>query len=509
MAKHILLAGISCAMFLSACSTANFNSIHRTSTISESGQIEFLDGKQRAILINRYKGAAGNTNPTLSDIENNPMQYRICSEPAPDVFSAYATALAVKAAKNGTDIGASLGLSNSETAATIERTQTINLMRESMFRTCERHMNGAYSRQEMQIQAARDQRMMVAVLAIEQLTGVSRGRSTILSPTAQVNISETSNDIWEQYKESKKVVDEKETAFEAMEKTYQALKTKYEDLDKNEDIKKAQGCAVLENTPEAPENANQPDTENATAAQEADQATQDLKAQCLAAKEQMGTAEANRDKAKTGLADAKEELKQVNELAKLYSPSHMWATAGKGESTAATAQQNQPVCTTCLGQTVENITKLAFDNKTEIIYICLGILENKRLHEDDQTKKSCRKLFEAELSVRENEAKRQAAIDGKAAQILETETAIEKNKLDIFLNANASNNMFNRFLNRMESALDPSIFVEETIDAIMEQHPNTESLDELEAATNTKELKAAFSELFQHTKRLLIETNIQ
>ena len=72
-------------------------------------------------------------------------------------------------------------MSIAQSAATAERTQTINLLRESMFRTCERYMNGAIDRTSFVVQAGRDWRAMIAILAIEQLTQVQRPLSTTIS----------------------------------------------------------------------------------------------------------------------------------------------------------------------------------------------------------------------------------------------------------------------------------------------------------------------------------------
>jgi hypothetical protein len=73
----------------------------------------------------------------------------------------------------------------SENASSIERSQTVNILRESMYRTCERYLSGAISKEEFIVQAARDQRTMVQVLAIEQLTGAARAQATALTTTAK------------------------------------------------------------------------------------------------------------------------------------------------------------------------------------------------------------------------------------------------------------------------------------------------------------------------------------
>ncbi|USR00047.1 hypothetical protein [Sphingomonas aerolata] len=117
---------------------------------------------------------------------DDPAYRQFCAEPSPDVFTVMA------ASGSG---GGSLGLgpnksvnaalqaafSSSETGATIARTQTLNMLREMMFRTCERYLSGAVSAAEMPIVAARDQRIMVSILAIEQLTGSVTPRAALLT----------------------------------------------------------------------------------------------------------------------------------------------------------------------------------------------------------------------------------------------------------------------------------------------------------------------------------------
>lgn len=161
------------ALSLGAC--ARLNSIHRVSkadALANQATVVTVDAKQRHLLI------APNID---TDVE---AKFRICAEASPDVFSAYASSLGVDIGIGATDRNAKLANSIAETAATLERTQTVNLLRESMYRTCERFLSGALSKEQFVVQAARDQRSMVAVLAIEQLTGVMRPKATIISGPA-------------------------------------------------------------------------------------------------------------------------------------------------------------------------------------------------------------------------------------------------------------------------------------------------------------------------------------
>ena len=166
MTRKRMVATLSLSLALFGC--AELNSIHRTSSIPRDGQgsVITVDAKQRHTLI-------------MPEVDSNRAgtKWRVCAEAAPDVFSALASSFAAQGNKSG----GQLSIANSETASTIERTQTINLLRESFYRTCERYASGAITRAQFVIQAARDQRSMVAVLAIEQLTGALRPSSTIIS----------------------------------------------------------------------------------------------------------------------------------------------------------------------------------------------------------------------------------------------------------------------------------------------------------------------------------------
>jgi hypothetical protein len=164
ISTRFFLAAIA-GLVVSGC--AELNSIHRNTGIPSSGhgRVISVDAKQRHLLI-------------LPEFENEALtKWRVCAEAAPDVFSAFAASGGAKGDKSGGEVS----FGSAETAATIERTQTINLLRESFYRTCERYASGAINRPQFIIQAARDQRSMVAVLAIEQLTGAVRPKSTIIS----------------------------------------------------------------------------------------------------------------------------------------------------------------------------------------------------------------------------------------------------------------------------------------------------------------------------------------
>jgi hypothetical protein len=150
---------------LSACG-ANHNSIYRSRTVEHNKpSLTMIDAKQRVIL----------TSPTKASNPNSPL-VRMCAEPSPDVFSVFAMSLGAGARFGQSDTkaieaAANFALATAEQGSTIPRTQTVNMLREMMYRTCERYLNGEITDLEMSVQAVRDQRMMASTLAIEQLTG--------------------------------------------------------------------------------------------------------------------------------------------------------------------------------------------------------------------------------------------------------------------------------------------------------------------------------------------------
>ena len=194
---------------LALCGCAALNSIYRTSSSPSvgHGRVITVDAKQRHTLIM----------PEV-DSQTAGTKWRVCAEAAPDVFSALASSFSAQGNKSG----GQLSIANAETAATIERTQTINMLRESFYRTCERYASGAISRTQFVIQAARDQNSMVAVLAIEQLTGALRPKSTLISgpgTSASVLSSAEANrlvrDLQQNLKEAQKKRDEADQAVRA------------------------------------------------------------------------------------------------------------------------------------------------------------------------------------------------------------------------------------------------------------------------------------------------------
>ncbi len=165
------------ASLLAGCG-AEFNSIHRNVRLPvNAAGVQLIDAKQRAII----------TVPGAAVPGTEPFgRMMVCAEPSPDVFAVNAAAATANGSfgQSGTPANISVGLgfsgSSSEQASTIGRTQTVNLLKEEMYRTCERFINNGIGWLELSVQAARDQRLIVATLAIEQLTGVVMPKATVI-----------------------------------------------------------------------------------------------------------------------------------------------------------------------------------------------------------------------------------------------------------------------------------------------------------------------------------------
>lgn len=112
-----------------------------------------------------------------------------CAEPSPDALSAISASGAFKANWQG---GATAAFQQaiSEAASSIGlRTQSIQLMRDAMYRICEGYMNGALGGAGFETLHRRFQNSMVAILAIEQITGVVRAPAAALEGLSSAGVA--------------------------------------------------------------------------------------------------------------------------------------------------------------------------------------------------------------------------------------------------------------------------------------------------------------------------------
>lgn len=194
---RILASTALCALLLTGCG-ANHNSIYRTHEFDPGAgygsskdpvtNIAMIDAKQRAIISNYVPARK------RKDKEDIPAGIRVCAEAGADAFSVLSSSVAASGtlSKGDTEAAANLATSVNEIGTTIGlRTQTVQVLRDIMYRTCERYMGGAIGPEEFEIQNARDQRTIVSLLAIEQLTGAVTPKPVTIAATAQAETGAT------------------------------------------------------------------------------------------------------------------------------------------------------------------------------------------------------------------------------------------------------------------------------------------------------------------------------
>jgi len=160
------------ALLLLVGGCARLNSIHRTTDIADDARVISVDAKQR-FLVSRHTASTSGQEAIR----------KFCAEPSPDVFSAFAASLSGSAKTEAFE--AALDAAFSENAATIGiRTQAIQLLRDGMYRICEGALNGQVDDDDFLDLHRRYQRIMVTLVAIEQLTGAVRPPSVAIQTDA-------------------------------------------------------------------------------------------------------------------------------------------------------------------------------------------------------------------------------------------------------------------------------------------------------------------------------------
>lgn len=122
------------------------------------------------------------TERPYSDADNARKIQVMCSEPSPDALKTLAGSVTVEKQEV-----AALAAAYSEAGANIGlRTHSIQLLRDQLFAICQGYANEGISGPAYQMMLTRNQRNTVALMAIEQLTGVLKGPSVTLSGTSTI-----------------------------------------------------------------------------------------------------------------------------------------------------------------------------------------------------------------------------------------------------------------------------------------------------------------------------------
>jgi len=213
--KSVRVFILAASVVLAGCG-ANHHSIYRHQSLVLPN-LTSLDAKQRVVLAAQSQSRTGST------------QSIFCAEPSPDVFAVIAQSISGgasfgKSADPKTlQAALSAAFGSAEQGSNIPRTQTTNMLREMMYRTCERYLSGGISDIELALQAVRDQRLMVSILAIEQLTGVVHSAPIRIGVTAGGSSSAVEANAAIRLDEQHKRVQQKNDMLKTKQTAYDAL----------------------------------------------------------------------------------------------------------------------------------------------------------------------------------------------------------------------------------------------------------------------------------------------
>ena len=175
-----LIAVLGVGLTLTAC--ANLQTIERTTPIPD---MNIIDPKEN---LEEYKKQLGKGTAIHLDAQQRLVLATArgyCAEPSPDALAAYAASLKLGANVPGTGSGSADQTLLSNVASIGLRTQSITLMRDSLYRMCEASNNGHLTNDEVVRFLHRSQNLTAVVLAIEQLTGTVAANQVILNPSTK------------------------------------------------------------------------------------------------------------------------------------------------------------------------------------------------------------------------------------------------------------------------------------------------------------------------------------
>lgn len=151
--------------------------IHKKDKIDTPAQAIAVDAKQRFLVTTARPKPANGT-------DTNAELRKICLEPSPDVFSVISATLAANG-KYGAKASAEFKAAMSEAGATIgTRTETIQLLRDAMYRICELAMNGDMDETVAANLHRSYQKSMVTLAAVAALADASRPSQVALTSRA-------------------------------------------------------------------------------------------------------------------------------------------------------------------------------------------------------------------------------------------------------------------------------------------------------------------------------------
>ncbi|QWF15417.1 hypothetical protein [Lysobacter capsici] len=217
---------VSTLAFLVLGGCANIQTLGRhtaTPMVEGKGRAIHLDAQQRLVVFTAKK---------------------YCAEPSPDALAAYAAAIGVSASKvpkNSAAISAAL---NNVAGSIGLRTQSITLMRDTLYRNCEAGINGYLSNEQVAVLLARSQDLTAVILAIEQLTGAVAAPPLMLDTSGGSSAASTLLANTEALKAAEKMEAEMKAARDEAEKQRDDLLAKFDEVKANADRLRSESDAA-------------------------------------------------------------------------------------------------------------------------------------------------------------------------------------------------------------------------------------------------------------------------
>jgi hypothetical protein len=149
----------------------------------------------------------------------------LCAEPSPDAISSLSSSFGLAGGKpNSATAELAAALSTSVGSIGL-RTQSIQLMRDGLYRVCEAYYNRAIDQIMVMQLLTRFQDVMAAILAIEQLTGPTVGQQLVLTTNSTADSLAEASDLVKLIESAREDVSEKQTVVKSIKANVERLET--------------------------------------------------------------------------------------------------------------------------------------------------------------------------------------------------------------------------------------------------------------------------------------------
>ena len=433
---------------------ANYYAVHKLDQFPlDKPAVLSVDAKQRFLISNVEQPV---NSGTKTDYE---MLRRFCAEPSPDVFTVLGQAASAggsfgKSANPGSmDIALNGAFSSSETGSTIARTQTINMLKEMMYRTCERYMNGAINKDQFAVIAARDQRVMTSILAIEQLTGTVLPKPVVIAVNGNAPAGQSTTDAIKILSDAKNKADTKKGRLNT-------AKYNFEKIDGQKE-----SCKTLMDKKEADVKAEE----------------KDKRAKCIDLQGKLDQATADYNDAE-GYYDKLANLAGKPGPSSAVTAAALLSSSGAATNTALQIEPDKTPRVTAVADVVDNIVSQSFNQDDETSFFCYG--ELKKNDPESVISKNCTAFLMAKL---QNQTAKLRADTEKIIKMTEYKS-----------------DRFEQFWNKIKTDGSDRVDSQKLRQRIKKNFPNAtgiekRQLDEMEKATTKRQIRRVFDGMSDFT----------